>query len=235
MTSPIVYRISLYTLLVVGGVVLWFFLSFMLLVLIFLGSILSLVALGCILFSIGALAPGGHIAKMYAIIIIFPLAFLLWYTLFVLVIRFDQFELMFDLFENNGEGIAVVMSLIISLLISVVVVRTMLAKKAKISSDYIAVVMTALGFSSVIILLPAILLPRTPLLSDFYFGFYYYLLIAWVPLMISGLGTILISTIRRPYQHIVVGILAMCVLITIVWTIWGPWEEIIDVFSYPDP
>ena len=84
-----IYWIALYTSLTVMGVVLWFLLSFMLLILIFLASGLLLVALIFILFCIGVLAPGGHIAKIYAILIIFPLTFLPWYTVYVLIRRFD--------------------------------------------------------------------------------------------------------------------------------------------------
>lgn len=57
MIHTIAYRIALYTSLTVVGIVLWFFLSFMLLVLIFLASVLSLIALMFILFFIGAPSP----------------------------------------------------------------------------------------------------------------------------------------------------------------------------------
>lgn len=213
MTHTIAYRIALYTPLTAVGVVLWFFMSFMLLVLIFLASVLSLIALMFILFFIGVLAPGGHVSKIYAVTIIFPLTFLPWYTVFV---WFGSVPIPF---ENTGEVLAVVLSLIIALLIRAVVLRTVLATKTKTSRIYVAVAMAALTSSSMVILLPSIMFPHISIFSEFYFGIYYRFLVALVPLMISGLGAILISTIRRPHQHIIVGVLAICVFITIAWTV----------------
>ena len=231
MIHTIAYQIALYTSLTVVGIVLWFFLSFMLLVLIFLASVLSLIALMFILFFIGALAPGGHGSKIYAVSIIFPLTFLPWYTVFVLIRRFDHwFGLALNPFENNGEVLAVVLSLIIALLISAVVLRTVLAIKTKTSRIYVAVAMAALTSSSMVILLPSILFPHISIFSEFYFGIYYRFLIVLVPLMISGLGAILISTIRRPHQHIIVGVLAICVFSTIGWTVYNRPEEMISGF-----
>ena len=131
-------------------------------------------------------------------------------------------DLVLDPFENNGESLAVVLSLIIALLISVVVLRTVLANETKKSPIYVTVVMAAFTFSSLVVILPSILFPHVSIFSEFYFAIYYRFLIALVPLMISGLGAILISMIRRPHQHIIVGVLAICILITIGWTVYDP-------------
>ena len=172
-----------------------------------------LILLACIL--TGVLAIGDRAAKFYAVGVILPLTSLIWTVPWVSMYGSPHtigpllIQVFFDWFSNHGEWFAALGSLIVGILLATVVLRTVMAKMVKRPLLYFAVVLAALGSAFSGILLPVVLFSDSA-----FFSTYHTVLFLFLPVMIPAILAVLISTIRRPYQDIVLGAIVLFVLIS---------------------
>ena len=186
-----------------------------------------LVSRGLLLYVILALAPavilmaslsamivrGNSNAKIYSGLIVYPLhlSLILMLSLMYIDSKFVFLEnILISVFMDVGIVFSAFVSIVIAGLIASVFLRTLAANKEKNTSLYVAISLTSMGLPASMIFLPVVLL-----LDTTFFGYYIYVLIVMVPLIIALLGTVFISTISDRIQVVLVNAIALCVVMAI--------------------
>lgn len=186
-----------------------------------------LVSRGLLLYVIFALAPavilmaslsamivrGNSNAKIYSGLMVYPLhlSLILMLSLMYIDSKFVFLEnILISVFMDVGIVFSTFVSIVIAGLIASVVLRTLAANKEKNTSLYVVISLTSLGLPSSLVFLPVVLL-----LDTTFFGYYIYVLIVMVPLIIALLGTVFISTISDRIQVVLVNAIALCVVMAI--------------------
>ena len=154
---------------------------------------------------LGMVAPSDHSINVYSFLAVFFLLFILAESgLFSLTLFFPL-----SLVWEDGAIYPIVLLgwMAMSALIAGVVLRTALAGRTRTPLLYTVVVLVALGISAMFITVLYALTMR----NDHSFIYLFYL----GQLMLAMLGAVLIGTIRRPYQNIVVGALVIWIVVMI--------------------
>ncbi len=176
--------------------------------------------------AIWALVPGDRSARIYSVMVIFPLVLFGWVTLLSLRTILPLPE---EMSADSERTLIVILSWLIAVALAVlgwvVALRTVLAGRPKTPLLYITAALVSLGVSTALIFV----LPRT-LFRDS--AFYASLMIVMIPSIFSMLVTALIGTTRYPYRDILVGMLVLCVLVTIGgWVRFSMIDDNSDMFT----
>ncbi len=193
----------------------------------------TIVTLSFVLVSIGSVASANYSAKMYSILVVFPLITVSWLWLYLL--------LLLGPFEYVGWLVAISYTLAMPLMLGMIALRTILVDRPRTRFLYIVVTMFALGASVVAIALPTVWILDSSTIT-----------IRWINIIVAPIFTslhgavvilaiivvatipvpALVGTMRHPYRNIVVSALGLwSVIIFMGWYWVWTMDDGLDAFT----
>ena len=149
--------------------------------------------------------PGSRTQKAYSILVVFPLLILSSGMLLSVFVSDPNPWYSAILYGGEARFLEVFVCLIIATMIVMIGLRTVLSTKDKTPSLYAKLVFTSLAVSTTFYLLFRVLL------EDVFIYRYVHFSLVLVP----TLGTILIGTLRRAYQHVAIGMVVLWIMIAV--------------------